>query len=178
MILTVKISVWYWAIPDKLCPPPPTHPKRMSMLRMQKKVWNSTCYFTIFFQKSRLRKQESLDFGHICGSFLEICVKIRIFVQKPLKSRTIFHQKRSGNPTSSMEGGQNSSGIAHFCQSSWAVRPGQVVLSKIYPLNGGIKSIHTVYFSAFFSHFLRAKKISAQKITRFLQKPSKYVYLG
>ena len=81
------------------------------MLHMQK-VWNSTCYFTNFSRKSRVTKQESLDFVRMCGSFMEIRVKIKIFVQKPWKSRTIFHHEKSGNPTSSMGGGQKFSGIA------------------------------------------------------------------
>ena len=55
-----------------------------------------------------------MDFEYLCEFFLEICVKIRIFVQNTWKSKTIFYQQKPGNPTSSIGGGQNFSGTAHF----------------------------------------------------------------
>ena len=58
-----------------------------------KKVWNSTCYFAKFSWKSRVRKQESVDFERLCEFLVEFCVKIRISVQKTWKSSTIFYQK-------------------------------------------------------------------------------------
>ena len=75
----------------------------MSVLRMQN-VWNSTCYFAKVSWKSRVRKQKSVDFEHLCEFFLEICVKIRIFV-KNLEIQDYILPKKAGNPTSSMDGG-------------------------------------------------------------------------
>ena len=46
-------------------------------------VWNSTSYFEKNSWKSRMRKQQSVDFERLCEFFLEICAKIRIFVQTP-----------------------------------------------------------------------------------------------
>ena len=68
-------------------------PHRGCQCNVWKKVWNSTCYFTNFSLKSSAKKEGSLDFGCMCLSFLEICVKIRIFVWKSWNSRTIFYQK-------------------------------------------------------------------------------------
>ena len=82
-------------------------------MRGMQKVWNSICYFTNISWKSREGKQDSLDFRRMCGSLLEIRVKIGIFAQKPWKSRTIVYQEKSGNPTSSMGEGQSFYGIAH-----------------------------------------------------------------
>ena len=53
----------------------------MSVLRMQK-VWNSTYSFTNFSWKSRVRKQKRLDFGCMCGFFMEIRVKNKDFFKK------------------------------------------------------------------------------------------------
>ena len=90
----------------------------MPVLRMQK-VWNCTCYFVKFSWKSSVRKQISLDFECLHDFFLWKSIwKFRIFVQKTWKYRTIFYQKKSGNPNSSMGGGQNFSGIAH-CNYSY-----------------------------------------------------------
>ena len=84
------------------------------MLCMQK-VWNFTCYFTIFFPENPDRENnKDLDFGCLCGFLLEICVKIMMFVQNTWKSRTVFYQKKSGNQTFFMGGGQTFSAIAHF----------------------------------------------------------------
>ena len=69
------------------------------------KVWNSTYYLTKFSWKSRVRKHESLDFGCMCRSFLEIHVKIRIFVHKPWKSRTIIISPRKVWKSNLLHGG-------------------------------------------------------------------------
>ena len=46
--------------------------------------------------------------------FLKIRVKIRIFVLKKLKFKTVFYKKKSENPTYSMGEGHSFSGIAHY----------------------------------------------------------------
>ena len=75
----------------------------MSVLRMQKNLEFHLLFYNFFLdiQSEKTKK------GRILGAldyyfFLEICVKIRIFVQKTWKSRTKFYQKSLENPTSSI----------------------------------------------------------------------------
>ena len=70
--------------------------------------------FYIFFLEIQSKKTKKSGFWVSAWIFVEICVIIRIFVQKTWKSMTIFYPKKAGNPTSSMGGGQHFSRLAHF----------------------------------------------------------------
>ena len=63
-----------WVIPDKLCPPPIEDVSTIYAKSRKLHLLHSKISLEIQSEKT------NMDFEHLCEFFLEICVKIKIFV--------------------------------------------------------------------------------------------------
>ena len=86
--------LYKWAIQDKFCPPPPPIEDVSATYVKSLKFHLLFCKIFLEIQSKKIKK---CGFEGPCEFFMEISVKIKIFVQKTWKSRNIFYKKMSEN---------------------------------------------------------------------------------